>query len=204
MYVDPSGESAILAIIGTLLIGSLIGGLAGGIAAEVTGQSFRAGFAGGAVSGLISTFGMALAVTTGGLGGLAIAGGFGFASGFSGSITTQFINKKGSNLSLNEWNHALVSGGISSVVNIFSFGILNFAMRNTVGIFDDIFDKGLGFGTRLVNSLMISGPALTATCLFSAPMTTVNSLIDILRSYNSKGKIDMYHTIYIDYSYYVR
>jgi len=33
MYVDPSGESAVLAIIGTLLIGSLIGGLAGGITA---------------------------------------------------------------------------------------------------------------------------------------------------------------------------
>lgn len=203
MYVDPSGESAILAIIGTLLIGSLIGGLAGGIAAEVTGQSFGAGFAGGAVSGLISTFGMALAVTTGGLGGLAIAGGFGFVSGFSGSITTQLI--------FNKWDwseiklgNAIDSGIITSVVNIFSFGILNFAMRNTVGIFDDIFDKGLGFGTRLVNSLMISGPALTATCLFSAPMITVNSLIDILRSYNSKGKIDMYHTIHIDYSYYVR
>lgn len=203
MYIDPRGESAILAIIGTLLIGSLIGGLAGGIVAEVTGQSFGAGFTGGAVSGLISTFGMALAVTTGGLGGLAIAGGFGFASGFSGSITQQLISNKW------DWSeikleNAIDSGIVSSVVNMLTFVPLNFAMRNTVGIFDDIFDKGLGFGTRLVNSLMISGPALVATGLFSAPMTTVNSLIDILRLYSSIETIGSYHTIRIEYGYQVR
>ena len=78
------------------------------------------------------------------------------------------------NINLRE---VLIFGGISATVNMATFGMMNFAMRKSVGLFDNIFDKSLKFGTRLANSL-----ALLATGMFSAPMSCkhVCELLDIM------------------------
>ena len=179
MNVDPNGKFffTILSIFASLAMGALIGGIAGGIAAVSTGQNFWAGFAGGAVSGLISTIGMGIALVTGGIGGLVIAGGAGFVAGFSGNIIQQGISNGWNDIDLSS---AINSGIISAVVNVVTFGVMNFTMRESIGLFDNIFDKSIPYLTRTVNAFKISFEAIIATGMFSLPMTIVNSIFEIV------------------------
>ncbi len=178
MNVDPTGHFLVelFSILATLLIGAAIGGVVGGVAAIATGGDFWTGFAVGAVSGLISTVGTMLAVATGGIGGLLIAGGFGFVAGFSSNIVQQGIEKGWNNIN---YGSAILSGVIGGIIGIFTYGLTNFAMRESVGLFDDLFDKTLSFGVRFLNSLKVSPQAIMATILFSFPITIVQGLLEI-------------------------
>ena len=173
MYSDVTGHFAVLAIFATLLIGALVGGVVGGITAEIIGQDFWSGFAGGAISGVISTIGMALAVVTGGIGGLAIAGLFGFVAGFGGSVVQQGMEFGWRNIDM---DNAVYSGILSAAINMITFGAMNFSLRDSLEMFGNFFDKSLSFGMRFVNALSISGPSVLATGIFSIPATIFQSI----------------------------
>ena len=179
MYTDPSGESiSILAVFAGIAIGTLIGAIAGGVTAEVTGGDFWAGAAGGALSGFISTVETAFAITTGGFGGLVIAGVAGFGAGFGGSVVQQGLTAGFDNIDLSS---ALVSGGISAVTNIMCFGVSNFAMRESAGIFDNVIDKSGGkFFKRFIEGVSLSPEGLICTGMFSLPFTIANSIIEYI------------------------
>ena len=181
MNVDANGAFflTLFSVLASLVIGAVIGGIAGGITAVATGQDFWAGFAGGVVSGFISTLGVGLAIVTGGAGGLLIAGVAGFVAGFSGSIIQQGISVGWNNI---DYKSAITSGAFSAIANILTFGFTNFAMRGTVGLFDDIFDKAIPYLTRVISALKISFEAIFATGMFSMPMTMVNSITEIVFS----------------------
>ena len=181
MYTDPTGES-VLAIIGGLALGTFLGALFGGLTAEATGGDFWAGAAGGAVSGLISTAGTALAITTGGFGGLAIAGALGFGAGLGGSVVQQGIEKGFSNV---DTTSALISGSVSLVSNIMCYGATNFAMRESVGLFEDVFDKSIPFLTRYGSALSISPEAVLCTGMFSVPSSIAYGIMEYIL-YRSK------------------
>ena len=92
MGYDPIGKFTLIALLGGIAIGTLIGAIAGGINAIATEGDFVAGVVSGATSGLISTVGTAFAITTGGLGGLAIAGLTGYAAVFFRKCSTTGVN----------------------------------------------------------------------------------------------------------------
>lgn len=182
MFTDPNGE-VIFGIVATLLLGSAIGAFGGVVTAAATGQDLWAAIAAGAFSGLISTIGIGLSVVTGGLGGLAISAVLGLVGGFGGSIIQQGLSNGWETI---DYGVAFISGLISAGLNMLTYGITNFAMRNSIG-FEEIFDTNLRFGTRLANSLSFSGLSMLATGMFTGPTTLGQSLMDII-TYYGNGK----------------
>ena len=165
------GNSALLTILGGIALGTVIGAIAGGITALATGEDVWAGMAGGAVSGFISTTGMAFAIATSGWGGLAIAAGAGYASGFAGSVVQQGISDGWDKI---DYESAHVSGTISMATNLIAYGTSNFAMQESVGLFEDVFDKGLSYLARVGNAVSISVESAMVTVMFSVPCTVLN------------------------------
>ena len=115
MYVDPSGESFLL-IIAVIFLGGLIGGTAG-LFSKTDSEDPWGAFFGGFINGAINTAGLAAAIATGGVWGLAIAAGSGFAGGFLGNTTNQLISYENYSFGL-----ALASGGLSAAYNMIMFG----------------------------------------------------------------------------------
>ena len=120
---------------------------------------------------------MCLAVTTGGIGGLLIAGAFGFAAGFGGSVVQQGISKGWDNI---DFTSAAISGGISMLMNMMCYGATNFAMRESVGLFENIFDKSLKFSQRFANALAFSPEAALVTGLFSLPTNIGQTIMELI------------------------
>lgn len=89
MYYDPNGNFPILPIFGGILLGGFISGVSSAITAP-EGKRLAA-FTGGFVKGAIPTVAVGFALSTGGVGGFAIAAAGGFAGGFFGSVTAQAI-----------------------------------------------------------------------------------------------------------------
>ena len=146
---DPSGKF-FLAILGTMAVGALVGAIAGGVVAIVNGDDFWAGVAGGAVSGAICTLGVAVAVATGGIGGFAIAAAIGFAGGASGDIMSQGIEKGWDNIDPIE---AMKVGAITALASVATFGLTSFiASMSTTG-FEQVVNKSINIGSRIVQSL---------------------------------------------------
>lgn len=183
MFYDTSGN-LLISIGVTLLLGAAIGASAGGISAAATGQDVFAGMAGGAISGLISTAGMALAVTTGGIGGLIIAGTLGFVAGAGSNAVQQGISKGWDNISYEDTAKAGVGSALFSAI---SFGRMNFAMRESVGLFDDVFDISRPFISRFGSALGISPGAVLATGMFGLPVTIGQTIYDIGVYYSKKN-----------------
>jgi RHS repeat-associated protein len=183
MNYDPSGYSFI-AIGATIVLGALIGGTANAITAMATGQDVKAAFIGGAVSGAISTAGVALAITTGGLGGLAIAGASGFIAGSTGSVVQQGISSDWQDISYDE---ALKVGAITAVMSMITYGGSNFAMREeATGLFDDIFNSSKPFMSRYSSALAISPESIIGTAMFGIHPTVGQTIIDIYGYYSSQ------------------
>lgn len=172
MYVDPSGDFAILA---TILIGTLIGGLIGGVTAAINGDNILAGLAGGAFSGALLTVGMAMALATGGLGGLAISGVFGFAGGATGDIINQGISNNWDNV---DFNHAAIVGGVTAVFTIGTFGLMSLA-SNSAGAFEGVVNKSLSWTLRVNNALRLSPESFIATTMICSPISVSNSLVNL-------------------------
>jgi len=167
MYVDPSGES-FFAILGSLAIGTIVGGIIGAVTAALEGENVIAGLASGAISGVVLTAGIALAVVSGGLGGVAISATFGFAAGFGGDLIDQGISDGWGNLDL---VHATIIGGVSVAFSVITFGFTNFISRNSVGVFEKIFDKTLSVASRFGHSLGISTASVIVTGLIAWPLS---------------------------------
>ncbi len=179
MNVDPTGRFffTLLAVLATLAVGTLVGGISGGISASATGGDFWAGFAGGAVSGLISTVGMGIAVVAGGVFGALIASVAGLIAGFSGSVVQQGISNGWDKI---DYNSAFISSAATAISSLITFGVTNFAMRASVGLFENYFDLALKFSTRIVNSLSFSLESLIATIMFSFPVSIGQTFSEIV------------------------
>ena len=70
------------------------------------------------------------------------------------------------------------TGKISMATNILCYGMSNFAMRESVGLFEDVFDKSLSFGTRYGNALSISPQAVVLTGMITVPTSVVNGMLE--------------------------
>ena len=139
MFVDNNG-CFISAIFGTIF-----GALWGGISAAVNGGNFLAGAAAGAIGGFISGIALDAAAVTGGVGGLIIAGIVGALGGFAGDVLGQaWVDGK----SINEikWGQAILSGVITGVTNVLTFGV-------GLKAFDSKNVPGAGFFKNLTNQL---------------------------------------------------
>jgi RHS repeat-associated protein len=113
--IDSEGNFA------STILGGLFGGLIGGISAVARGDNFWAGAAHGAVVGAAVGLMVDIAVTTGGIGGLAIAAGGGFAIGTTGDVASQMIFED-KRLSEVDVEHAVVVGGITALTSVAAFG----------------------------------------------------------------------------------
>ena len=173
MGYDPIGKFTLIALLGGIAFGTLIGAIAGGINAIATEGDFVAGVVSGATSGLISAVGTAFAITTGGLGGLAIAGLTGYAAGFSESVVQQGLTDGFENI---DSGKAIISGRISAVSNMISFGFSNAAVRESVGLFEEVLDKSIPYLRRVGEALSISAESVMLTMCISVPLTITNSL----------------------------
>lgn len=71
----------------------------------------------------------------------------------------------------------------------YTYGATNFAMRESVGVLENIFDKTLKFSTRFINALSISPEAIIMTGMFSLPTSIGQSIIEIIINYNHNGGI---------------
>lgn len=64
--------------------------------------------------------------------------------------------------------------------NILCYGMSNFAMRESFGLFEDVFDKSLSFGTRYGNALSISPEAVLLTVMITVPTSVVNGMLEYI------------------------
>jgi hypothetical protein len=115
MHIDLTGESLLL-ILGAIFIGGLMGGTAC-LFSKADSEDPWGAFFGGFINGAINTAGLAAAIATGGMWGLAIAAGSGFVGGFLGNTANQFISYDNFSFGL-----ALTSGGVSAAYNMIIFG----------------------------------------------------------------------------------
>lgn len=184
---DPSGKF-FLAILGTVAIGALVGAIAGGVVALVNGDDFWAGVAGGAVSGAICTLGVAVAVATGGLGGLAIAATVGFAGGFSGDLVSQGIKNGWDNL---DFNQAFKVGAITAFASVATFGLTSFISSMSTTGFEQIVDKSIKIGSRIVQSLTPSFESIFIALGVGLPFSMATSeAASIIANNNGEIYID--------------
>ncbi len=182
MNVDPSGRSltVFLLMLAAVAVGALIGGLCSGIATAATGGDFISGFVGGLVSGAIITVGMAIAFATGGVGGFFLAAGFGFAASFTGSIIQQGMDKGWGNVN---YGMAFISGGIGAIFSVITYGFCGAIMQSSVGLFEGIFDMTATFVSKFVEALSLSVESFLLTVMFSAPLTIIQTITDVITTY---------------------
>lgn len=151
MYADPSGYFAITALLIGVIATALIGGTISGVASMIgkaEDEKLWGAFLGGFINGAIAGLGLGVALATGGVGGLIIAGITGFAGGFIGNIVSQQISY--GNI---QWELAVATGFFSTVVNMTAF----------VGITVAGIVQGATFLERLVSALYPSIAALGST-----------------------------------------
>ena len=186
MNIDPNGQFAILvtvlAIFGSLALGTAIGGLTGAVSSLSSGGSFWAGFAGGALSGLISTAGICLAVATGGIWGAVIGIGVGFMASFSSSIIQQGIEKGWG--SVDYWD-AFGSGIIGAILGGVTYGLSMLTLGFTAGL-ESIFDKTVPWVMRAIESLSTSIVSLLSSIFFTLPLTIMQSLLEMFHGFTKK------------------
>lgn len=179
MYYDPSGNSFI-AILGTLVLGTVIGAAFGAVNAALTGQNIWAGIASGAVSGFVSTAGMAIALATGGVGGLALSALFGALAGGGSSAIQQGMTKGWGKIDGGEVFWSAVTSAAFSMV---TYGATSFVMNNSVGL--ESFDKTISFGARLVSNLEIGVIPAMNTLFFGVPVSVAQTSYEVWKHYNN-------------------
>ncbi len=185
MHIDPTGD-AFLGVLSTLLTGALIGGVVGILSAAINGDDLLAGLLSGALSGAISTVGIAFAVATGGLVGLAISGVSGFLAGGSSSILNQGMTTGWDKI---DYEKARNVGLITSIASSASFGLISFIANNSVGAYEKIIDKSLSLGTRIGHAMNISAESFMTAMFVDLPITTVSSLGILLSNRKSTRNI---------------
>jgi len=170
---DPSGN-IFISVLATIALGALIGGGVGLFTALATGGCPKAGLLSGMATGVISTLGMGLAIATGGIAGLAVAGVFGFVSGFSGSAINQGISNGWSNI---DWQLAREIGYLGMATSLVLYGTTSAFMRLEGGdLFAQIFDKGTSFLSRAGHALGMSYEAFVLTMIHILPATIINEI----------------------------
>ena len=172
MNIDPSGRVflTVLAILGTLLVGTAIGAVSGAVGAWMTGEDIWAGFVSGALSGLLSTVGAGLAIATGGAWGLVIAGVFGFGSAAIGNVVKQGMTRGWGNV--NGYS-VLISGVIGLLTGVTSYFLSSLA---------EVVDKSLKFGKRLIEAMSLSAISLATTFLFTIPISVIQMIGEAIYS----------------------
>jgi hypothetical protein len=185
MRVDLDGK-AFFSILGTLAVGALIGGVVGLITAAINGDDLAAGFFSGALSGAISAVGIALAVATGGLGGIAFAGIFGYGAGYSSSVLQQGMTNGWGKI---DHGKARKVGRITALASIMTFGVTRFIAGNSVGAYERIVDKSLSLGTRIGNAMKLSAESFLTALFVDLPTTTASSIAIVYYNKTPNGSI---------------
>jgi RHS repeat-associated protein len=192
MMVDSTGCLAILTVIAGILVTALISGLIGGASSAATatsiGQDAFAAFVGGFVTGAICGVGLGIAMAVGGIWGLVIATGIGFAGGFLGSITEQSI--AGHNVDGYtgiDWGKAAGNGLISAATNALSYSFFA-GVRFVDGATDIIFPIGKTLGERLVNAFALDLATMYITSVMAGGALSLFEAIARLISFYGSGK----------------
>ena len=92
---------------------------------------------------------------------------------FSESVVQQGLTDSFENI---DSGKAIISGRISAVSNMISFGFSNAAVRESVGLFEEVLDKSIPYLRRVGEALSISAESVMLTMCISVPLTITNSL----------------------------
>ncbi|MBQ6023572.1 MAG: RHS repeat-associated core domain-containing protein [Clostridia bacterium] len=109
-------------------IGAIAGAITGGIFAAIEGDNVWAGIGIGFATGAIAGFGIDLALATGGIGAIAIAGAFGALASGGNTALNDTANKRDIN-----WGQALGDAVIGGAFNVLSLGLAGGPGKKTGG-----------------------------------------------------------------------
>ena len=121
MNSDPEGTFV------STILGGIFGAIWGAVGALMSGENLDGvlkSAAIGAATGALAGAALDVAVATGGVGGVLLAGLGGFAASMAGDVATQLIVEERSEI---DWGRAAISGAIGGVTNLMGFGVSKIA-----------------------------------------------------------------------------
>ena len=135
------------------VIGAAAGAIVGGISAAIMGTDIKAGIVSGALSGAISGAAVDIAIATGGVGLVALAG-VAIASG-AGGAASSYVNQRMNGKKHNEvdWDTVAIDGVWGAVGGALSFGAADVGGKACKTLAQNIALKGKKLVTQLASDL---------------------------------------------------
>ena len=142
------------------VIGAVAGAVVGGISAAICGTSVTAGIVSGALSGAISGAAVDIAIATGGVGLVALAGVV-TASGIGGAVSS-YTNQRMNGTARNkiDWGTVAIDGVWGAVGGAFSFGVADIGGKMCKTLSENLALRGAALwkqiGSDFANTLIIT------------------------------------------------